>query len=472
MRAARWSREPDLKVPPTLRYPATVATPSPRPLRSAEILSIGSELTVGETRDTNAGELARSLSEAGVVVRRLQALPDDLQAVTGAFRDALARVDLVVSTGGLGPTPDDLTREAIAAACGETTSVDPGIEAWLRALWERRGLPFLPLNLKQAWLIPSARAIPNDNGTAPGWWVDRPDGQVVAALPGPPREMRPMWHDWVVPRLRERGFGAEVARTTYRLAGIGESAVADLLGEELLRAPNPVVATYARQDAVDVRISAHAADGRTAEALVAEATAVVLARVGDHVWSTGETTWAEAIDERLAAAGWRLATLELDTGGSVARLFGGMTHLVAAEVRTWAGGHPDADGSGSDGSGREATTLAGRAAALRDATGAQVVLAVRARARTGDTGVGIVVVGPWGTHRESRLAFLAGEQGRSRAALAAADVLLAQLRAAASAGSAASPGSGAVDRARSRRDARAKARVSAGRSGPARPGRG
>ena len=441
-----------------------MAGPSPRPLLSAEILSIGSELTVGETRDTNSGELARSLTEAGVLVRRLQALPDELAMVTGAFRDALARADLVVSTGGLGPTPDDLTREAVAAACGETTTVDPDIETWLRALWARRGLPFLAINLKQAWRIPSATAIPNGNGTAPGWWVDRPDGRVLVALPGPPREMRPMWRDWVVPRLRDRGLGVEVARTTYRLTGIGESAAADLLGEELLRAANPIVATYARQDAVDVRVSARAADGRSAEALVAEAAAVVLARLGDHVWSTGETTWAQAIDERLGELGWRLATLEVDTGGSLAHLLGGMTHLVAAEVRSGPDYGSGSVAGGTDGSARAPMTLVARATALRQTTGADVALIVRARPRAGDTAVSVVVVGPWGTHRESRLAFLSGEQGRSRAALGGADVLLARLRRL--------DGSARSTSRRPARATRPTGRVSVARSGPGRPGRG
>jgi len=262
--------------------------PDPRPIRTAELLSIGTEITVGETRDTNAGELARSLTGLGVAVVRIQAVPDELATVRDAMTAAIGRADLVVSTGGLGPTPDDLTREAIAAAIGEEPVVDAGLEAWLRELWSRRGIPFPEMNLKQAWLLPSASALPNPNGTAPGWWVDRPDGGVVVALPGPPREMRPMWADHAVPRLVERGAGVPIAVRTLRLAGIGESQVADLLGEELLRAPDPIVATYARADAVDVRISAREiAGGATAADRVAAMTERVRAIVDGHVWAEG-----------------------------------------------------------------------------------------------------------------------------------------------------------------------------------------
>ena len=402
----------DLKVPTTLRYPAVMAGPSSRELRSAEMLSIGSELTVGETRDTNAGELARSLTQAGVRVGRLQALPDDLVAVTEAFRVALDRADLVVSTGGLGPTPDDLTREAIAAACAETPTVDPTIESWLHGLWDRRGMPFPAINRKQAWLIPSATAIPNANGTAPGWWVDRPDGRVIVALPGPPREMRPMWLDWVLPRLRSGSLGEDVAQVTYRLAGIGESVVADMLGEAFLRTPNPVVATYARQDAVDVRISARGSEGKSAADLVEAAARVVREKLADHIWSTGETTWGEAIGAQLAERGWTLATLEVGTGGALTNLMGSVPGLTSAEVRAKVPG-----------------TLVEAARAIRAASSADVALVVRARPRAGDTAVSVVVVAPTGTHRESRLAFLGGEQGRHRAALAAADILLRRLRA-------------------------------------------
>jgi len=382
-----------------------MSTPSKRPLLTAELLSIGSELTVGDTRDTNAGELARSLTAAGVRVMRLTALPDDLETVTEAFRIGLDRVDLVVSTGGLGPTPDDLTREAVAAACDETPVVDPDIEAWLRELWKRRGMPFPELNLKQAWRIPSAEALPNPNGTAPGWFVHRDDGRVFVALPGPPREMRPMWTDEAVPRLARLGLGAPVAARTYRLTGIGESQVAEILGETLLRATNPIVATYARVEAVDVRISA----------------------------VTGDTTWSDAIGARLVDLDWTLGTVEIGTGGSVAALFADAPWLRFAEAVAL-----DDDVGPDTGAetGAEAGTATGHdlvpfARRAREQGGTEVGLAVRACPGTGDTAVSIAVSTPDGERQVHRVVFLTGPLGRSRAALAVAALLFEVLREAA-----------------------------------------
>ena len=170
------------------------------------------------------------MTEAGLEIGRLTALPDRLEVVRWCLpTPLLERADLWVAlTGGLGPTPDDLTREAIAAVCAETPALDAALETWLRGLWVRRGILF-PADQPQAGLrlIPSARGpSPPRNGTAPGWWVDRPDGRVIVALPGPPREMRPMWHDEVLLRPRRRGLGRTVSSCTLRLTGIGESVVA------------------------------------------------------------------------------------------------------------------------------------------------------------------------------------------------------------------------------------------------------
>ncbi|HET7702589.1 MAG TPA: molybdopterin-binding protein [Candidatus Limnocylindrales bacterium] len=389
-----------------------------RLIRTAELLSIGSELTVGETRDTNAGDLARSLTGLGVTVGRIQAVPDVLTTVSAAFGEAVARSDLVVSTGGLGPTPDDLTREAIAATVGETPAVDAGLERWLRELWSRRGIPLPEMNLKQAWLIPPASALPNPNGTAPGWWIDRTDGGLIVALPGPPREMRPMWTDHVLPRLAARSAGSAVATRTLRLAGIGESQAADLLGEAYLRAPDPVVATYARQDAVDVRI---ASSGPGAAERVAVAVTRVEEVLGAYVWAEGETTWPDAITAALVERGQALSVIEVGTGGSLARLLGDRDWLRRAESV-----------AGDAALAREHPGAAGLEALARRATelgGSPLGIAVRARPRSADTAVSVVVAGPGWTHRERRMVFLAGENGRARAGPAAAHVLLTAIRA-------------------------------------------
>jgi len=360
----------------------------------------------------------------GAVVGRISALPDRPEVVTAAFAAAFERADLVVSTGGLGPTPDDLTRESIAAALGETPIVDPEIEAWLRGRWERRGLPFPEINLKQAWRIPSSEPLSNPNGSAPGWFVTRPDGGIAVALPGPPREMRPMWSDEALPRLRALGLGADLAVRTYRLTGIGESAVAELLGDDLLRRPDPEIATYARVEAVDVRVSASGSDaaGRSAQARVDAAAALVRDRLGDYIWAEGETTWADTVGARLGELGWRLAVEEIGTGGQVAALFGDVAWLALVEARP-IGVDRAVDGAGDDDGG-----LVGRARRARESSGVDVGLAVRARPRGGELAVSVVVVTPRGERRHTRTTYTGGSMGRSQAALIAAATLLGALR--------------------------------------------
>jgi competence/damage-inducible protein CinA-like protein len=404
---------------PTVYAPAMDRPKTPleatqaRPLRTAVLLAVGSELTVGETRDTNSGDLARSLAGHGVEVEWIAALPDRLSTVVDTLRDALADADFVVTTGGLGPTPDDLTREAICAVVGERPAVDPELERWLRHLFERRGIAYAETNSKQAWLIPSARPIPNERGTAPGWWVDRPDGGVIVALPGPPAEMSPMWEGWVLPHLAERGLGQERVTQTYRLTGIGESIVAASLGERLLRAENPVVATYARADAVDVRISARAEGDRTPSELVNEAAAVVLAAVGKHVWGRDGDTWPGVLGRELSTRGWTVALVEAGTGGSTMRLLGDAPWLVSSRLLAPA---------------ETNAPIAALADQARKVAGATVGLAVRALEPDEDTQVEIAVCGPWGARETRQTAFLGGSEGRRRAGIAAAAFLNATLR--------------------------------------------
>jgi nicotinamide-nucleotide amidase len=404
--------------------PRTIA----RPLRTAELLSVGTELTVGETVDTNSGEIARSLVAHGVTVLRVSSLPDDQAAVVDALRVALARADLVVTTGGLGPTPDDLTREAVAEVCDEQVVVDGEVLAWLRDLWGRRGQAFPEVNTKQAWRIPSAAVLPNPNGTAPGWLVDRPDGRVIVTLPGPPREMRPMWTDEALPTLATHGLGGDSDVRTLRLTGIGESVVAERLGDALLRSTNPVVATYARHEAVDVRISSRPEAGRSASAIADEAEALVMGQVGAHVWARGDTSWAAALGEALAERGWTLATTERGTDGALVTLLRGLQAVVLAERRSGPALVADDPGAHDTGDGAEEAREAER---VRAAGRADVGLAIRARAGGDDTLVRVGIATPDGSHAERRVAFLRGSLGADRAAIAGAAALLTFLRAAA-----------------------------------------
>jgi len=385
-----------------------------RAIASAEILSVGSELLVGETRDTNSGDLAADLSSRGVQVTRITGLPDRLDVVAEAFRRALDSTDLVVSTGGLGPTPADLTREAIALVCGLEPHVDPELERWLRGMFERRGLAFAAANLKQAWLIDGAESLPNANGTAPGWWVERPEGKVIVALPGPPREAWPIWQGEVVPRLEACGVGADRYAETLRLTGVGESALVELIGEELLRAANPVVATYARVDAVDVRISAAGEGGRSARDLVEGMLAEVLPRLEQYVFARGDETWVDALGRRLQ--GRTLAIVEIGTAGQLAALLGRAEWLVFGELL----------GSGSalaaEHHGAEAY-----AARVREVAHSDIGLAVRVRERGGDTAVTVAVALDGQVTQVTRTALLGGEAGRRRAALLACAELWTRL---------------------------------------------
>jgi len=377
------------------------------PIATAEILAVGAELLVGETRDTNSGDLARHLTELGVEVRRMAQLPDELDVISGAVADALERVDLVITTGGLGPTPDDLTREGIARAIGEEPTVDAALETWLREIWDRRGLPFSDVNLKQAWLIPSATAMGNLHGTAPGWWVELDRGLVIA-LPGPPRELHPMWMDHALPRLQARGLGVDRAAETLRLTGIGESMVVDLIGKDLLEADNPRMATYARADSVDVRISAVSVGSQPAEALVEASVAALSPRIDPYLFARGEDDWPVALSARIGAR--RLATAEIGTAGYLGLLLGTARFLVAAEQRH--DRQADASWLASD---------------VRLRLGAEIGLAVVAEETDDDMRVEVAVDIAGDVSTATQSVFRGGDTGRRRAANAAAAALWRRL---------------------------------------------
>ncbi|HUF06544.1 MAG TPA: molybdopterin-binding protein [Candidatus Binatia bacterium] len=281
-------------------------------MTNAELLSIGAELLLGETTDTNAAFLGREMATVGLPLQAVRTLPDERSVIRDAFAEARRRSSVVLATGGLGPTHDDLSREGLADALDEALNEDSGLVAVLEERFRAFGrMP--ATNRRQAMLIPSAEPLPNPIGSAPGWWVER-DGVVVALMPGVPSEMRRMWAEQVRPRLEARHALPPLAIRTVKAFGIGESAMAERLGDLIAVPPAGVDAgIYARDDGVHVRFSTHASVS-TLEPLVADA----LARLGDAAYGTEGEDLATVALARLGELGVRtVASWEADTEGAL-----------------------------------------------------------------------------------------------------------------------------------------------------------
>jgi nicotinamide-nucleotide amidase len=364
----------------------------------AETLSIGTELLLGQIIDTNSAYLADRLAGLGIDLLHLSTVGDNLGRATEALRRAVDRSDLVVCTGGLGPTEDDLTREAIAAALGETPAVDPRLEAELRDWFAGRGTAMPERNRKQAWLIPSARALPNPLGTAPGWDV-RAGGTRIIAMPGVPREMTRMWEVEVEPSLAE---GSVLRSRTLKLLGIGESSVEEAL-DELVRSTAPTVATYAKNDGVHVRVTDKGTDAGAVLARIDGMERTIRERIGQHIWGTDDDTLGSVVGQALRARGWRLAVAEGLTGGEIARALSetdGSTEWLAGAVIV-----PAADSG----------TLAARV----EEFGAEVVCITP----FGETETRLVVRTPAREDRHATVHYRSVSEGRRRATLAALDLI-------------------------------------------------
>lgn len=287
----------------------------------AEIVSIGTELLLGEITDTNACWLAARLPALGITLHRIQQVGDNLGRLQETLRAAWERADLLILTGGLGPTEDDLTREAIAGILGETMVVRPDLEADLRAFFGRRGREMPERNLKQATVVPSCRILANPVGTAPGWWVQR-GARMIVAMPGVPSEMYRMWMEEVEPRLLELARGGVIVTRTLKILGIGESSVEERLGE-LVRSENPTMATYARNDGIHVRLAARADDPVSARALLAPLEAQVRALFGTALYGADEETLAGSVGQRLVAGGRKIAVAESGLAGALCAALAG-----------------------------------------------------------------------------------------------------------------------------------------------------
>jgi nicotinamide-nucleotide amidase len=284
----------------------------------AEILSIGTELLLGQIVDTNANYLAQQLPALGLDLYYVSQIGDNLQRLAGAFRQGLGRSDVIITSGGLGPTEDDLTREAIAEVFGEPLQVQPQLEAQLREFFQRRGRPMPERNVKQATLIASADYLPNPIGTAPGWWVER-DGKIIASMPGVPHEMFKMWQEQVQPRLARLITGGVIVSRTLKLAGVGESHAEEALGE-LTRSANPTLATYAKSDGIHLRLTAKAGQRDEAVALLDAFQPRVVERVGDWLYGSDADDFPAVVGTMLRERRLTLAVAESATGGQLASL--------------------------------------------------------------------------------------------------------------------------------------------------------
>lgn len=369
----------------------------------AEVLSIGTELLLGQITDTNSAYLAGRLAGLGIDLLYLSTVGDNLGRATEALRRGIGRSDLIVTTGGLGPTEDDLTREAIAAALGEAPVVDPALERDLADWFAGRGVRMPERNRKQAWLIPSAQAIPNPHGTAPGWDVrvapgSGGDGTRIISMPGVPREMTRMWEDTVEPTLLARTV---LRSRTLKLLGIGESSVEEAL-DELVRSTTPTVATYAKNDGVHVRITAKGTAAGAVESQIAMMEGVIRQRIGRHIWGTDDDTLGSVIGATLQERGWRIAVAESLTGGEVGRAL--------------------SEAPGSDGWLAVALTLPTADIDTLERALTPFPAEVRLVVPDGSDGSTIVVRTPQRPERRSTIRFRSALEGRRRATLAALDL--------------------------------------------------
>lgn len=288
------------------------------PTLNAEIVTSGTEILLGDIVDTNAAWIAQQLREAGVNLYYKTTVGDNEPRLRGVIELGMTRSDVIIVTGGLGPTVDDVTRDAIANATGRPLELHAGALATLEARFARFGATMTDNNRQQAMIPHGAILIENPVGTAPGFIVETEHCAVIA-LPGVPREMKQLMTDSVLPYLRARlGSQAVIRRRILRTFGIGESTIDHRLGE-LLRRSNPTVGLAAQTGQCDIRIAARAEDPVTAEAMLDDIEAEVRHAVGEFIYSTtpGES-YESVLMRALQAAGVTLALLETNTRGALA----------------------------------------------------------------------------------------------------------------------------------------------------------
>jgi len=285
----------------------------------AEIITTGTELLLGTIVDTNAAYLSQQLSRIGLDLYFRTTVGDNVQRITTAIRQALDRSDVVITTGGLGPTVDDVTRQAVAEATGRPLVFKEDLWTHIQELFARWGTSAKENNRRQAFVPEGSIVVENPVGTAPAFIVETPQG-IVISLPGVPRELEYLMTNNILPYLKEKLQTGEmiIKSRTLRTCGIGESVIDDLISD-LMTSSNPTVGLSAHPGQTDVRITAKASSEKLADELIARMEAKVRERLGDAIYGVGEETLEEVVARMLAQRGLRIAIVETNTGGLIAR---------------------------------------------------------------------------------------------------------------------------------------------------------
>ncbi|MGA9531875.1 MAG: CinA family nicotinamide mononucleotide deamidase-related protein [Anaerolineales bacterium] len=283
----------------------------------AEILTIGTEILLGQIVDTNTAAIARSLRKIGVNLFFAATVGDNVERSADAIRTALNRSDIIITTGGLGPTIDDMTRVAMAQAIGAETEFSPDLWDQIQERFSRFGRQPGENNRRQAYIPVGAHPIVNPIGTAPAFWLEQ-DGAIAIALPGVPAEMEHLLEHEVLPLIKGRfSLGSPIYTRILRTAGIGESAL-DAKVQDLEAADNPTLGLSAHPGRVDLRLGARADSESEAETMLSGLEEVVRQRLGDVIYGVDEDTLETIVMRQAAAQGWKLVSVEAATGGALA----------------------------------------------------------------------------------------------------------------------------------------------------------
>ena len=279
----------------------------------AEIIPIGTEILLGNIIDTNSSFLANQLPLLGIDLYFISTVGDNRERLLDTLKLAWTRADLIITTGGLGPTQGDITREAIAELVGEEIKVDPELWQELQVFFRQRHREIPQSNMKQATIIPSAKAIPNSMGTAPGWWVEK-NNHIIVALPGPPDEMKLMWEECILPTLRQKSQEEVILSRTIKTFRLAEAKVDELLAPFLVL-PNPTLATYVKPDGIYLRITAKAKGEAEAKRMISQREAEIKNILAPYIWGMDGDTLESVIITLLKVKNLTLATMESCTQG-------------------------------------------------------------------------------------------------------------------------------------------------------------